>query len=132
MAINTNAIKGKLRAIGNRILVSDMEFGEQVTRGGIIISSDDGKARGVYPRWGKVYAKGPANKDEYKVGDWILITHGRWTRGMLIDDDGQEFTLRMVEAESVLAYSDENPTDVSIGQEFSNGPAEIRPESFMN
>jgi len=59
MAINYNTIKGKPRAIGNRVLVSDMYFGEQTTASGLIISTDDGKERGIYPRWGKVYSKGP-------------------------------------------------------------------------
>ena len=40
-----------IRAVGNRVIVSDMEFGEQVTRGGIIHPSDDG-TRGIYPKMG--------------------------------------------------------------------------------
>ena len=39
-----------IRAVGNRVIVSDMEFREQVTRGGII-RSDDG-TRGIYPKMG--------------------------------------------------------------------------------
>ena len=50
--------KGKPRAVGNRVLVSDMYFGEQKTAGGLIINSDDGKVHGIYPRWGKVFSKG--------------------------------------------------------------------------
>ena len=49
----------KLRAINDRVLVTDMEFGEQYTQGGLIIRSDDGESRGIYPRWGKVFSKGP-------------------------------------------------------------------------
>jgi len=61
MAININTIKGKPKAIGNRVLVTDMHFGEQKTASGIIVQSDDGKAHGVYSRWGKVYSKGPVS-----------------------------------------------------------------------
>ena len=117
MAINLNRIKADLRPIKNRVLVSDMHFGEQKTASGLILRDDDGTSRGIYPRWGKVYAKGPDNKDAYNVGDWILVEHGRWTRGVDIDNGNEELTLRMVEAESVLAYSDEQPADVYIGQE---------------
>jgi co-chaperonin GroES (HSP10) len=117
MAINLNRIKADLRPIKNRVLVSDMHFGEQKTKSGLILRDDDGTSRGIYPRWGKVYAKGPDNNDAYNVGDWILVEHGRWTRGVDIDNGNEELTLRMVEAESVLAYSDEQPTDVNIGQE---------------
>jgi len=134
MAININSIKGKPRAIGDRVLVTDMYFGEQKTASGLIINNDDGTTRGVYPRWGKVYSKGPKNKDPYEVGQWILVEHGRWTRGMNIetDEDGQ-IEVRMVETESILAYSDEKPADVIIGNEYADGEhATIDPTSFMN
>ena len=133
MAINLNRIKDDLRAIGNRVLVRDMHFGEQKTASGLIIRSDDGETRGIYPRWGKVYSKGPENKDDYKEGDWILVEHGRWTRGIDMDIDGEEFTLRMVEAESILAYSDEKPEGVTIGAEYADGEhATVDPSSFVN
>ena len=122
MAVNINPIKAsKVRAIGNRVLVTDMYFGEQTTKSGLIISNDNGKERGIYPRWGKVYAKGPKNEDPYNVGDWILVEHGRWTRGMNIDTDSGEIELRMVEAESILAMSDEKPEGVQIGGTSENG-----------
>ena len=63
-----------------------MYFGEQRTAGGLITSnSDDGKVHGI-PRWGKVFSKGPRNKDDYNEGDWILIEHGL-TRGMQVQFD---------------------------------------------
>ena len=122
-------LTGRVRAIKNRVLVSDMHFGEQITKGGLIIKTDDGTTRGIYPRWGKVYDKGPDNNDDYKVGDWILVEHGRWTRGVDVED----LTIRMVEAESILAYSETKPDDVQIGAEYSDGAtATIDPSSFVN
>jgi len=131
MATNINTIKGKPRAIGNRVLVTDMHFGEQTTASGLIISSDNGKERGIYPRWAKVYSKGPKNKDPYEIGQWILIEHGRWTRGMNIDTGEGEMEVRMVETESILAYSDEKPDDLRIGAEHSDGPVDIDPSAFV-
>tara|TARA_Y200000002_G_scaffold215574_1_gene177914 strand:- start:18223 stop:18621 length:399 start_codon:yes stop_codon:yes gene_type:complete len=131
MATNLHTIQGDLTPVKNRVLVRDMYFGEQKTAGGLIISNDDGTTRGIYPRWGKVYAKGPTNIDDYDVGDWILIQHGRWTRGINIHNGAEEVELRMVEAESVLAVSEERPSDAMIGQEYSDGPVDIRPEEFM-
>jgi co-chaperonin GroES (HSP10) len=128
MAINK--FKGTLKAIGDRVLVSDMHFGEQKTKSGLIIGDDNGQTRGIYPRWGRVYSIGPRNKDDYKVGDWILIEHGRWTRGLDMDSDDGDLTLRMVEKESVLAVSDTKPEDVNMGITYSDGPADIRPEDF--
>lgn len=128
----TPQIKGKLNPIHNRVIVSDMYFGEQKTKSGLIITTDDGKTRGIYPRWGKVYAKGPENKDDYQVGDWVLVEHGRWTRGVNVDDGETNQTLRMVEAESILGFSKEKPDDVVIGQEYADGAsASFDPSSFV-
>ena len=90
MSLNYNAISGTLRPIKNRVIVSDMYFGEQKTKSGLIITADDGKTRGIYPRWGRVHAKGPENNEPYNVGDWILIEHGRWTRSVNIDEGAGE------------------------------------------
>lgn len=128
-----NPVKGKPRAVGNRVLVTDMYFGEQKTASGLIIKDDDGTTRGIYPRWGKVYSKGPSNKDPYEIGQWILIEHGRWTRAFTVDDGEGEKEVRMVETESILAYSDEKPSGVNIGQEYGNGDsANINPQDFIS
>ena len=113
--------KGKITPIHDRVLVTEMEFGEQKTAGGIILPSDDGQARGIHPRWGKVVAKGHENTDDYEVGDWILVEHGRWTRGItMVDEDGNKGIFRVVEAESVLGTSKEKPEDVLSRKTDSN------------
>ena len=111
--MNLTKIEGSITAIGDRVLVTDMDFGEQKTAGGLIIRSDDGTTRGIYPRWGKVYDKGPRNKDPYEIGDWILVEHGRWSRGVTMEDEnGIKTVVRVVEAESILGTSKEKPADV--------------------
>lgn len=117
MSLNLNTIKGSLKPLSNRVIVSDMYFGEQKTKSGLILRNDDGTTRGIYPRWGRVHSKGPDNKDDYQVGDWVLVEHGRWTRGIKIDEGSGETELRMVEAESIIGYSTEKPDDVYIGEE---------------
>ena len=109
-----NAIKGKLIPIKDNVIIEDMNFGERTTSGGIIIQSDDGTDEGIKARWGRVYAKGPANKDEYKVGDWILIDHGRWSRGIDFEDSdtGEIRKLRRADPKDILAVSDECPEEV--------------------
>ena len=114
----TPKVKGTLRTISNRVIVSNMYFGEQKTASGLILTSDDGDSRGIYPRWGQVHAKGPQNNDSYEIGDWVLVEHGRWTRGIDIDEGDGENTLRMVEAESILLYSNEKPDDVQMAEEL--------------
>ena len=133
MGIQLHKIKGNVAAVGNRVIVSDMYFGEQKTAGGLIIKDDDGTTRGIYPRWAKVYSKGPQNKDDYDIGHWILIEHGRWTRAFTVETPEGEIELRMVETESVIGYSEEKPNDIYIGAEYSDGEhATVDPGSFIN
>jgi hypothetical protein len=132
MAIQLSKVKGTPRAVGNRVIVSDMFFGEQKTASGLIIKDDDGTTRGIYPRWAKVYSKGPLCKDEYDIGHWILIEHGRWTRSFTVETPNGDLELRMVESESVIGYSEEKPNDVFIGSEYRDGEhATIDPSTFM-
>lgn len=123
-------IKGTLTPVRDRVLVTDMHFGEQKTKSGIIIRDDDGTTRGIYPRWGKVYAKGHENNEDYNVGDWVLVEHGRWTRGMSVDDGSGPKDIRMVEPESILGWDKEKPNDFFIGTEYNTNSNEIRPEDF--
>jgi len=133
MALNIDTISGTLKPIKNRVIVTDMYFGEQRTKGGLILKDDDGQTRGIYPRWGKVHSKGPENKEEYDVGDWVLVEHGRWTRSVKMDEGSGEQELRMVEAESILGWSKTKPDDVQIGKEYANGDtATVDPGSFIN
>lgn len=94
------------------ILVTDMEFGERKTQAGIILPGDDREERGIRPRWCKIIAVGPANKD-VNAGEYILVAHGRWTRGldMTDPDTGESITVRLVDPKDVLLASDELPTD---------------------
>lgn len=132
MSVQLNVTQGKVRAVNNRVLVSDMFFGEQTTASGLIIKNDDGTTRGIYPRWAKVYGKGPKNTDPYEIGQWILIEHGRWTRGFKVNDGTGEIELRMVDADCILMYADQRPNDIYIGQEYADGAStDIRPEDFI-
>ena len=132
MATQFEARQMQVRPLSKDLLVIDMDMGEQVTAGGIVIKSDDGKAHGVKPRWAKVYKVGEDCEIDVKVGQWILIEHGRWTRKIKIDDGEGEKEFQKVETKSVIAVADERPNDFYIGQEFSNGSSmNINPEDFM-
>ena len=108
-------IKGKVKPLHDRIIVAEMEFGEVTTAGGIILPSDDGKSEGIKPRWAKVIVKGHENNDEYDVNDWVLVTHGRWSRGFKVQetDDSDPVILRTVEAEGVLGWSKDALSDLA-------------------
>jgi co-chaperonin GroES (HSP10) len=104
-------IVGKIVPIRDKVLVSDMNFDSQKTFSGIIIPSDNGKVQGIHPRWAKVFAIGPEQK-EVRVGEWILVEHGRWTRGIEYEvDDDEIIELRMVDNNAILMSSDDMPSD---------------------
>jgi co-chaperonin GroES (HSP10) len=96
----------KLYPLNDNIIVSDMTFDQRITSGGIVLLNDDMKSSGIRPRWAKVYAIGPKQQD-VKVGQYILISHGRWTRGIKIDDGEGEKVIRKVDNNEILLISDE-------------------------
>jgi Chaperonin 10 Kd subunit len=99
-----------LRALQAHVLVTDMHFGQRKLGSGIILGNDDGTSEGIRPRWAKVFAIGPDQHD-VKVGQWILVAHGRWTRANDIEVDGEEKALRRVDQNDILLISDEHPGD---------------------
>lgn len=103
-----NKIRG-LIPLKDHVLVTDMNFGQRTLSSGIIMLGDDAKTDGIRPRWAKVYAVGPDQKDVVP-GQWILIEHGRWTRGILVEIDNVEFTVRRVDPSNILLVSNEEPS----------------------
>ena len=103
-------IEGKLSPLSNKVLVTDMEFGMEKSVGGILLHSDDGKSTGIHPRWAKVYAVGPT-QDEVKVGEWILLEHGRWSRGINYrTPEGEDIVIRLADNNAILMSADEKPS----------------------
>lgn len=100
-------VKGRVRPIRDHILVEEMHFGERRTLSGVIILADDGVDRGIRARWARVYAVGP-KQTEISSGQYVLVAHGRWTRGVDVTDpeSGKTVTLRRVDNDDVLAVSD--------------------------
>ena len=100
----------QLKPLNDSVIVGDMVFDERITTGGIVLLNDNGKSLGIRPRWGRVYAVGPEQKD-VKVGEWVCIAHGRWTRGIDIEDESGKQTLRRVDPKDILIQTDEQPND---------------------
>ena len=104
-----NQIKS-LSVIKDHILVTEMAFKERKLSSGIVLLNDDGKTSGIRPRWAKVYAVGP-EQTEVKVGQWIFVEHGRWSRGIEVEVDDEQLTLRRVDPKSIIFVSDEEPNE---------------------
>lgn len=101
-------VKGKIKPLKKRVLVSNMHFGLLKTKSGVILPDDDGTAAGTHPRWAKVYAVGPEQQD-VAVGKWVLIAHGRWTRQVILEDGDTDIDVRMVDENDILLMTDEEP-----------------------
>ena len=91
----------------NHVLITDMFFGESVRRG-VIVLDDNGTDRGIRPRWARVWKVGKNIKD-VEVGEYVLVSHGRWTRFI---DVGEEETIKVARVDypdGILLISKDNP-----------------------
>jgi len=102
--------KEKFKPLNKSVVVSDMVFDQRIMTSGIILLNDNGTGSGIRPRWGQVYAVGP-DQEDVEVGDWICVAHGRWTRGIDIEDETGKKTLRRIDPNDILMVSDELPND---------------------
>ena len=103
----THQISG-LIPLKKNVLVRDMNFSGRTLSSGIVLLGDDAKTSGIRPRWAKVYAVGPEQKD-IMPGQWVMIEHGRWSRGIEVEINDEQFTLRRVDPDSIMFVSDDEP-----------------------
>lgn len=102
-------MSARVRPVRGKVLVTNIENGSKLTLGGIIIPDDDGKERGIRPRWAEVHAVGE-DVNDLRPGQWILIAHGRWSRGVDVGSGADKITLRQVDyPEAVMLVSDDCP-----------------------
>lgn len=111
-------IYGKIKPIKKDILVKKMENDDKKTKGGVLIPNDNGKERGIRARWCEVYKVGP-QQDQVKPGDWILVSHGRWTRPIpFVDENDEKMQLQKIDPknnhEVILLVSNEEPKDLYV------------------
>jgi len=103
-SINTYKIN-TIRALHDHILVKDMVFGERFTANGLLLPGDDRTSSGIRPRWAEIYAVGPKQID-VTVGQYVLVSHGRWTRGIQLETEEGDLTLRRIDNNDILLVSD--------------------------
>lgn len=98
--------RDQIQALHDHIIVCDMSFDRRVLNTGLILPGDNGTGAGIYPRWGRVYAIGP-EQQEVQVGQWIMVEHGRWTRGLNIEDEDGEKTIRRIDPKCIIMVTDD-------------------------
>jgi co-chaperonin GroES (HSP10) len=100
----------QVKPLRDHVLVNEMNFEGRTLSSGIVLLNDNGKSDGIRPRWGQVYAVGPEQQD-VTPGQWICIEHGRWTRGIDVEDENGKITLRRVDPKDIMMISDDRPND---------------------
>jgi hypothetical protein len=45
------------------------------------------------------------------VGQWICVAHGRWTRGVEVEDEAGPKTIRKIDPKDILLVTDQQPQD---------------------
>lgn len=103
-----NKIEGELEPMPDVILAMDMDNGDYRTRSGLIIPDDNGKDRGIRPRWAKVYKVGE-NIDFVSPDEYILVEHGRWTHVIEIETNGQTLKIQRIDPKGIWLVADERP-----------------------
>jgi co-chaperonin GroES (HSP10) len=104
-------IDGEIRPLRDSVIVTEMDFSGRQLASGVILLGDDGKTDGIRPRWARVYAVGPDQQD-VSVGQWVLVEHGRWSRGLKIVKDGEEVILRRADPQAIIFVSNDRPESI--------------------
>lgn len=105
-------IDGEIKPLRDSVIVTKMDFSGRKLASGVILLGDDGKTDGIRPRWARVYAIGPEQRD-VSVGQWVLIEHGRWSRGLRIVKDGEEIVIRRADPNAIIFAADTQPDDIN-------------------
>lgn len=96
----------KIDALPDVVLVREIQRGERKV-GSIILRNDDGESHGIRSRWAQVHAVGE-NVTDVGVGEFVLLQHGRWTRGFELEDE---------QGEPLVLYAIDYPNGVLIAAE---------------
>jgi co-chaperonin GroES (HSP10) len=118
-----------IRPLNKRILAELLGLGERVTASGIVVQSENGKDRGIRPRWARVCLVGEG-VDWVKPGQYVLVAHGRWSRQFECDHEGEKLKLVRLDNEECLIITDDDPQDDFIGVGIDTTPNGATPEDF--
>jgi co-chaperonin GroES (HSP10) len=118
-----------IKPLKNRVLAELMGLEQRVTASGIIIQGENGKDRGVRPRWARVVLVGEGI-DWCEPGQYVLVAHGRWSRQFECEHNGQKLKLVLLDNNECHIVTDEEPMDDFIGTGIDTTPNLARAEDF--
>ena len=118
-----------VKPLRERILAELLGLGERVTASGIVVQSENGKERGIRPRWAKIHLVGEGI-DWVSPGQYVLVAHGRWSNQFEVEHLGQKLKLVLLDNKEILAVTDDEPDDNYFGTNTDTSPNAARPEDF--
>jgi len=118
-----------IKPLKERILAELLGLEQRVTASGIIIQGENGKDRGIRPRWARVRLVGEGI-DWVTPGQYVLVSHGRWSRQFECEHNGETMKLVHLDNKEVLAVSDTDPMDDFVGVGIDTTPTIHRAEDF--
>ena len=105
----------KLKPLPGKLVCVSLEVGFRTSAGGIVLTDDNDMSageRGVRPRWFQVVnVNVDTNPDDIKIGDYVLVEHGRWSKRFTGSADMREVgnNYSIVEEKSVMMVSEDPP-----------------------
>lgn len=118
-----------IKPLKNRVLAELLGLEQRVTSGGIIIQGENGKDRGIRPRWARVRLVGEGI-DWVEPGQYVLVAHGRWSRQFECEHNGEKMKLVHLDNKECLIVTDEEPSDDFVGTGIDTTPNGARAEDF--
>jgi len=100
-----------IRPLRKRVLAELLGLDEKKTSGGIVLKASDGKEHAIRARWARVRLVGK-DIDWVKPGQYVLVSHGRWSRQFECEHNGEKLKLVHLDNKEVLLVSDEEPADI--------------------
>jgi hypothetical protein len=98
--------------IRDKVLAKMLEpVGDERTMNGIILTEKNLGEESIRPRWFEILSVGP-EQTEMAAGEFVLVPHGRWSRGIDLDNTLREADkIFLLDNESLMGKSDVNPLD---------------------
>ena len=118
-----------IKPLKDRVLAELMGLEQRVTASGIIIQSENGKDRGIRPRWAKIRLVGEGI-DWCEPGQYVLVAHGRWSRQFECEHNGEKIKLVHLDNKECLIVTDELPDDDFVGVGIDTRPNSAKAEDF--
>lgn len=99
-----------IKPIHDKVLARMLEpVGDERIMNGVIITERNLGEESIRPRWFEILSVG-AEQTEMSAGEFVLVPHGRWSRGLDLEGTLREADkIFLLDNDALLGTSDVNP-----------------------